>query len=102
MYLVRSRKFLLRLGVSLVFAAGCVTSWSTVSSYSSARPVAQTGVGRPTAAEAARFLQQSSWGPTSDLISHVQAIGFEQFLEEQFAAPISGYPTLPLVPVAKG
>jgi len=28
----------------------------------------------------------------------VQDVGFERFLEEQFAAPISSYPTLPLVP----
>lgn len=97
MYLVHSRKFLLRLGLSLVFGAGCVTSWSVLTSYSSVRAVAQTGVGHPTAAEAARLLQESTWGPTADLISHVQNVGFEQFLEEQFAAPISGYPTLPLV-----
>src|SRR5215831_1294772 len=95
---MRSPKFLLRLVMSLILGVGCVTSWSGVTSYSSARRVVQDDTSRPSAAEAARFLQQSTWGPTSDLITHVQDVGFEQFLEEQFAAPISGYPTLPLVP----
>jgi Protein of unknown function (DUF1800) len=95
---MRSPKFLLRLVMSLILGVGCVTSWSGVTSYSSARRVVQDDPSRPSAAEAARFLQQSTWGPTSDLISHVQDVGFERFLEEQFAAPISSYPTLPLVP----
>src|SRR5215475_9296781 len=95
---MRSPKFLLRLVVSLILGVGCVTSWSGVTSYSSARRVMQGDPGRPSAAEAAQFLQQSTWGPTSDLISHVQDVGFERFLEEQFVAPISSYPTLPLVP----
>jgi len=59
---------------------------------------AASGGRRVTAAEAARFLQRSTWGPTTDSISHVQAVGFRKFLEEQFEAPMSSYPTLPLVP----
>jgi len=61
-------------------------------------PAAAQSLAQPTAAEAARFLEQSTWGPTSDSISRVQLIGYERFLEEQFAAPMSSYPTLPLVP----
>ena len=41
---------------------------------------------------AARFLEQSSWGPTPQLIAHVQQIGFQDFLREQFSAPASTYP----------
>ena len=41
---------------------------------------------------AARFLDQSTWGPTPQLISHVQQIGLQAFLNEQFNAPISTYP----------
>jgi hypothetical protein len=95
---MRSPKFLLRLVMSLILGAGCVTTWSTVASYSAARPAMQDDASRPSTAEAARFLQQSTWGPTPDLIAHVQDVGFAQFVEEQFAAPISSYPTLPLVP----
>jgi len=54
--------------------------------------------GSPSAADAARFLQHSTWGPTSDLISRVQTLGYGQFLQQQFSASISDYPTLPLVP----
>jgi uncharacterized protein (DUF1800 family) len=40
----------------------------------------------------ARFLEQSTWGPTPQLIAHVQQIGFQAFLNEQFAATNSTYP----------
>ena len=43
------------------------------------------------AATAARFLEQSTWGPTQGTILHVQQVGFQGFLNEQFAAPISKY-----------
>jgi uncharacterized protein (DUF1800 family) len=45
-----------------------------------------------------RFLEQSTFGPTYDLIAHVQAIGFDAFLTEQAAAPTSDYPELPFWP----
>ena len=54
------------------------------------------GGGTPGPGDAVRFLEQSTWGPTPELVEHVQAVGFEQFLNEQFDAPPSGYPTLPL------
>jgi len=40
---------------------------------------------------AARFLEQSTWGVTPLSLSHVQAVGFQTFLNEQFAAPMSTY-----------
>src|SRR4051812_12335117 len=52
----------------------------------------------PTDAEAARFLEQSTFGPTNDLIAHVKSIGFEQFINEQFLAASTGYPDRPLYP----
>jgi len=45
-----------------------------------------------------RFLEQSTFGPTYELISHVQQIGFEAFLDEQAAAPMSAYPELAFWP----
>ena len=45
-----------------------------------------------------RFLEQSTFGPTSQSISRVQNIGFEAFLNEQVAAPLSDYPDLPFWP----
>ncbi len=44
------------------------------------------------AAAAARFLEQSTWGVNPSSLSHVQAVGMQAFLNEQFAAPISTYP----------
>jgi len=46
-----------------------------------------------TASSAARLLEQSTFGPTPALIQHVQAVGLQGFLTEQFAATASTYPT---------
>jgi uncharacterized protein (DUF1800 family) len=40
---------------------------------------------------AARFLEQASWGPDAASIAHVQDIGFDAWITEQLAAPISLY-----------
>ena len=47
--------------------------------------------GPPTAAAAGRFLSQATFGPTEALIAQVQSQGYESFLEEQFAAPMSSH-----------
>jgi hypothetical protein len=92
---MRNSKLPFRLEVCLFLVAGCVISFLEVS-YAGTHPATQYGT--PPAAAAARFLQQSTWGPTPDSISRVQTLGYDQFLQEQFSAPISRYPTLLLVP----
>ncbi len=52
---------------------------------SAAQPVSQVA--------AVRLLEQSTFGPTPALVSHVAQNGFDIFLEEQFAAAASTYPT---------
>ena len=47
--------------------------------------------GTPTAADAQRFLSQATFGATDALIAHVQNVGFDAFLNEQFAAPTSSH-----------
>ena len=42
-----------------------------------------------------RFLEQSTFGPTYDLIAHTEQVGFEAFLTEQAGAPMQAYPDLP-------
>jgi uncharacterized protein (DUF1800 family) len=42
---------------------------------------------------AARFLEQASWGPSAESIAHLQEVGFEAWLNEQFAAPATLYKT---------
>jgi uncharacterized protein (DUF1800 family) len=44
---------------------------------------------------AARFLEQAAWGPSPESLLKVRQIGFEKWLEEQFAAPMSDYPPVP-------
>ncbi len=45
-------------------------------------------------AEAGRFLNQASFGPTMEEIDHVREIGFENWIEEQFNMPSSEYQLL--------
>ena len=49
-------------------------------------------------ADTVRFLEQSTFGPTPDLIAHVRQVGFDAFLAEQLAAPMTDYPDLPFWP----
>ena len=44
------------------------------------------------AAAAARLLEQSTWGVNPLSLSHVQAVGMQAFLNEQFAMAASTYP----------
>jgi uncharacterized protein (DUF1800 family) len=53
---------------------------------------------QPSAADAVRFLEQSTFGPTPELIARVRQAGFEAFLDEQMGAPISDYLELPFWP----
>ena len=48
--------------------------------------------------DAVRFLEQATFGPNSNLIDHVQAVGLPGFIDEQFALPASSYPSLSLQP----
>ncbi len=45
-----------------------------------------------TDADAKRFLEQATWGPTSTSIAHLKDVGKQAFLVEQFAATPSTYP----------
>ena len=41
---------------------------------------------------ATRFLEQATFGPTAADIAHLKAVGFEAWLTEQFATPVTDYP----------
>ena len=64
-------------------AAASSTLTATVES--AAQPISQVA--------AVRLLEQSTFGPTPSLVSHVTQNGFNIFLEEQFSAASSTYPT---------
>ncbi|HSE24696.1 MAG TPA: DUF1800 domain-containing protein [Pyrinomonadaceae bacterium] len=59
-----------------------------------------TFTGPASDADAVRFLEQATWGPTAADIAHVKQVGFRAYLDEQFAAPVtnaakgSNYPDL--------
>lgn len=61
-------------------------------------PTPNPYTGPASAADTYRFLEQATFGPTSSDIARVQSIGLRAFLTEQFAAPVSGYPSLPPAP----
>ncbi len=50
------------------------------------------------AADAVRFLEQATLGPTAALIAQVQQVGFAGYLDEQFDAATSSYPNLAPMP----
>src|SRR5450631_4301418 len=61
--------------------------------------LASSGAAQPASqADVVRFLEQATFGPTPALVAHVQAVGFEAYLQEQAAAPTSRYPSLPEQP----
>lgn len=60
------------------------TPWPTPNSYTSPS----------TAGDAARFLEQATFGPTTSDVALVQSVGFRAYLDAQFNAPASSYPVL--------
>jgi len=52
-------------------------------------------------ADAVRLLEQSTFGPNDTLLAHVQSIGTQAFLDEQFATPASQYPAFKYVPAGQ-
>lgn len=43
-------------------------------------------------ADAVRFLEQATWGPTAADVAHVKQVGFLAYLNEQFSAPVTNAP----------
>jgi uncharacterized protein (DUF1800 family) len=52
-------------------------------------------------ADAVRLLEQSTFGPNDTLLAHVQSIGTQAFLNEQFATPASQFPAIKYVPAGQ-
>lgn len=46
---------------------------------------------------ASRFLEQASFGPTPESVAQVQALGFEAWLDQQFALPVSLITDVPYI-----
>ena len=52
-------------------------------------------------ADAVRLLEQATFGPNDALITHVMQVGTQAFLNEQYTASTSAYPTLKYVPAGQ-
>jgi apolipoprotein N-acyltransferase len=83
-----SIRFLLII-VTVIFACSINSLAQTAKAY---------GPGDTSIADTVRFLEQSTWGPTEAEVQRVRKLGLRAFLNEQFAAPASGYPELPFPP----
>jgi uncharacterized protein (DUF1800 family) len=62
-------------------------------------PAANPYTGTPSDADAVRFLEQATWGPSTAELARVKSLGFKAWLDDQFNQPASSYPSLPLVPL---
>jgi hypothetical protein len=60
-------------------------------------PTPNPFTGPASTADTVRFLDQATFGPTSAEVARVQGIGFRAYLNEQFSATMSSYPTLTLM-----
>ena len=87
---------------SQITATGFLKPWAMgsvvieVASNSGTNPVAAQSVPiTPTAVTydaAARFATQAAMGPRPDIVLHIQQVGFDQFITEQFQQPTVIYP----------
>jgi len=74
----------------LLMSSGSLSAGSPAGPRRAGKQVPQDQVN---AMVAARFLEQSSWGPTASTIAQVQNSGLPSFLQQQFSAPVSTYVT---------
>ena len=66
-----------------LLAAGCVAlllAAAPVAQLRAHRGIEQDDSPSPSTADIVRFLEQATFGPTAELIAHVQEVGFEQYL----------------------
>lgn len=71
-----------------------VTSPGPGGGVSGTTTVQVTNVFSPVESPAAvRFLEQSTFGPNMEWLTQLQELGFDTYLTNQFAAPVTAYPT---------
>jgi uncharacterized protein (DUF1800 family) len=80
---------------TVAFPAGEINGFFALSTGSQTVPLPTPppplASGRPTPQDAARFLSQATFGANDALISKVRSEGFDVFLNEQFATPMSSH-----------
>ncbi|HZT57018.1 MAG TPA: DUF1800 family protein [Pyrinomonadaceae bacterium] len=71
---------------------GVVAVTATSAADATKKASADIDLQDPQAVAAGRFLEQSTFGPTPQLMQHVEQVGFSSFLDEQFMLPESPWP----------
>lgn len=71
---------------------GVVTVTATSAADATKKANASVNLQDPQAVKVGRFLEQSTFGPNPQLVRHVEQVGFDGFLDEQFATPESAWP----------
>ncbi len=97
-------RFSAKLAVTLAYAvlvAGCggsgggssatATTPATSNLPGSSAPSTPVATTAPSGADAARFLDQATFGVTAADLAHVQSVGFAGYFAEQLTAPVSQY-----------
>ena len=85
----------LALAIFVLCAAGCASAGGNAGGDSqtdgATGSVSPPSAPLASATAAARFLEQATFGPTSQLIAQVQQVGLSSFLQSQFDAPSSTF-----------
>jgi uncharacterized protein (DUF1800 family) len=79
---------------SVIPVSGTVTVAAVSAADGITQGTASVNIQDPLAITYGRFLDQSTFGPTPQLMAHVQQVGIPAFLDEQFATPESSWPAL--------
>ena len=79
---------------SVIPVSGTVTVAAVSAADGITQGTASVNIQDPLAITYGRFLDQSTFGPTPQLMAHVRQIGIPAFLDEQFATPESSWPAL--------
>jgi hypothetical protein len=77
---------------SAVPPSGTVTVCATAAADGVTQGTATATLQDPLAITYGRFLDQSTFGPTPQLIAHAQQVGMPAFIDEQFGLPESAWP----------
>ncbi|MFN0119154.1 MAG: DUF1800 family protein [Blastocatellia bacterium] len=95
------RRVALRLVMPCLCAALLAPAMTRTPAHArSPHPAMPPAAAPPSEADTVRFLEQATFGPADALIAKVQAQGFDAWLTEQFSAPVSAYPDLPVFPAS--
>ena len=87
------RQLIWPLALALALTGGC--AGGSAGSLTNQTKTTTSAASLATPAAAARFMEHSTFGPSSALIAQVQQIGLPAFLASQFSAPSSTYPDPP-------